>query len=73
MFIKIWQPVTLYIDRMDWRAEHLTTTEGTGGGAFANKNYPQGRALEKNSNARGMPGGLPGVCSRLELTHTLYT
>ena len=38
----------------------MTTTEGTGGGAFANKNCPQGRAFEKNSNARGMPGGLPG-------------
>ena len=31
---------------MDWRAGHLTTTEGTGDGAFANKNCPQGRALE---------------------------
>ena len=37
MFIKIWQPITLYIDRMDWRAGYLTTTEGTGGGAFAKK------------------------------------
>ena len=46
MFIKIWQPITLYIDRMNWRAGHLTTTEGTGG-AFANKNCPQGRALEQ--------------------------
>ena len=47
MFIKIWQPITLYIDRMDWRAGHLTTTEGTGDGAFANKNCPQGRAFEQ--------------------------
>ena len=46
---------------MDWRAGHLTTTEGTGGWAFANKNYPQGRAFENFfSNVRGMPGGLPG-------------
>ena len=31
---------------MDWRAGHLNTTEGTGDGAFANKNCPQGRAFE---------------------------
>ena len=42
----MWQLIILYIDRMDWGAGHLTTTEGTGGGAFANKNYPQGRAFE---------------------------
>ena len=24
---------------MDWRAGHLITAEGTGGGAFANKNF----------------------------------
>ena len=47
MFIKIRQPITLYIDGMNWRAGHLTTTEGTGGGAFANKNCPQGRAFEQ--------------------------
>ena len=47
MLIKIWQLIILYIDRMDWRAGHLTTTEGTGGGAFSNKNCPQGRASEK--------------------------
>ena len=58
MFIKIWQLIILYIDRMDWRAGHLNTTEGTGDGAFANKNCPQGRAFEIFSNARGMPGGL---------------
>ena len=55
MFIKIWQLIILYIDRMDWRAGHLTTTEGTGGQAFANKNFPQSRALENF-----LPGGLPG-------------
>ena len=60
MFIKIWQPITLYIiDRMDWRAGHLTTTEGTGGGTFANKNCPQGRAFEQFFQ---MPGVYPGVC-----------
>ena len=47
MFIKIWQLIILYIDRMDWRAGHLTTTEGTGDGAFANENCRQGRAFEK--------------------------
>ena len=67
MFIKIWQPITLYIDRMDWMAGHLTTTEGTGDGAFANKNYPQGRAFEQFFQ---MPGFARGGCSRLELTHT---
>ena len=50
MFIKVWQLIILYLDRMDWRAGHLTTTEGTGVGAFANKNCP---------NARGKPEGLP--------------
>ena len=57
MFIKIWQLITLYIGRMDWRAGHLTTTEGTGGGAFANKNCPQGRAIEQFFQ---MPGVCPG-------------
>ena len=65
MFIKIWQLIILYIDRMDWRAGRLNTTEGTGGGAFTNKNCSQGRAFEKNiSNAWGMPGGLPGGDAR---------
>ena len=38
MFVKIWQLIILYIDRMDWGAGHLTTTERTGDGTFANKN-----------------------------------
>ena len=58
-------------DRMDWRSGHLTTTEGLGGREFANKICPQGRAFECFSNARSMQGGLPGGCSRLELTRTL--
>ena len=37
MFMKILQPITLYIDRMDWRAGHLTTTEGTGAGHLPTK------------------------------------
>ena len=37
MFIKIWQPITLYIDRMDWRDGHLTTTEGMGAGHLPTK------------------------------------
>ena len=57
MFIKIWQSITLYIDRIDWRAGHLTTTEGTGGGAFANKNCPESRAFEQFFQ---MPGVCPG-------------
>ena len=59
MFIKIWQSITLYIDRIDWRAGRLTTTEGTGGGAFANNNCPQGQAFEQFFQ---MPGVCPGVC-----------
>ena len=48
-----------YIDQMDWRARHLITTEGMRGGAFANKNYPQGRVFEQFfSNAWGLPGGM---------------
>ena len=64
MFIKIWRLIILYIDWMDWRAGHLTTTEGTGGGAFANKNCPQAGHLNNFLNARGMPGGLPGGDAR---------
>ena len=59
MFIKMWQPISLYIDQMDWRARHLTTTEGTGGGSFANKNCPWGRAFEQFFQ---MPGVCPGFC-----------
>ena len=75
MFIKIWQPITLYIDWMDWRAGHLTTTEGTGDKAFANKNCPQGWAFEQFFQMPGVcgggGGGGGGGCSRLELTHIL--
>ena len=46
-----------YIDQMDWRARHLITTEGMRGGAFANKNYPQGRVFEQFFQ---MPGVCPG-------------
>ena len=62
MFIKIWQLIILYIDQMDWRAGHLTTQKERGAGH-----------LNFFSNARGMPGVLPGGggCSRLELTRTL--
>ena len=50
---------------MDWRAGHLTTTEGTGGRAFANKNCQQGWAFEIFFQMLGVcpgyaPGGLPG-------------
>ena len=57
MFIKIWQLITLYIDWMDWRAGHLTTTEGTGDRAFANKNCPQGWAFEQFFQMPGVCGG----------------
>ena len=37
---------------------HLAIIVGTGGGAFANKNCPQGRAFDEFfSSARGLPGG----------------
>ena len=75
MFIKIWQPITLYIDRMDWRAGHLTTTEGTGGGGhLPTKIARRGRAFEQFFQMPGVcPGGgvAGGGCSRLELTYTL--
>ena len=57
---------------MDWGAGHLTITEGTGGGAFANKNWPQGRAFDQFFQ---MPGACPGggeMLTELELTRTLY-
>ena len=57
MFIKIWQPITLYIDRIDWRAGHLTTTEGTGGGAFANENCSQGGDLNNFFKCPGYARG----------------
>ena len=69
MFIKIWELIILYIDWMYWRAGHLTTTEGTGGRAFANKNCLQGWAFEQFFQ---MPRVcLGGGCSRLELTHKI--
>ena len=69
MFIKIWQLI-LYIDRIDWRAGHLTITEGMGSGAFANKNCLQGQAFEKNGVCPGRGGGGEEGCSWLELTCT---
>ena len=71
MFIKIWQLIILHIDRMDKRAGHLTTTV-LEYFLFASTTFQlwylptkiahraMGRAFEKNSNARGMHGGLPG-------------
>ena len=50
-------------------AGRLTIIVGTRGGAFANKNCPQGQAFDIFfSSARGLPGR---GCSRLELTRTL--
>ena len=49
--------IILYIDQMDWKAGHLTTTEGMGGGHLPTK-------IDFFSNARGMPGGLPGGDAR---------
>ena len=49
-------------------AGHLTIIVGTGGGAFANKNYPQGRAFDKTFQVPGVCRGVcpRGGCSRLE-------
>ena len=70
MFIKIIK-IILYFDRMDWGAGHLTIIVGTGGGAFANKNCPQGRAFEQFFQMPGVCRGFArGGCSRLELTRT---
>ena len=60
MFIKIWQLIILYIDQMDWGGGgHLTIITGTGGGAFGNKNCPQGREFGQFFQ---IPGVCPGVC-----------
>ena len=62
MFIKIWQLTILYIDRMDWRAGHLTTTEGRNEGrGICQQTLPAGLSICTSlSNARGMAEGLPG-------------
>ena len=46
MFIKIWQLIILYIDRMDRRAGRLTTTEGTGAGHLPTKIARRARYLK---------------------------
>ena len=51
IFNKIWQLITLYIDGLEGRA--FDHHRRNGGGAFANKNCPHGRAFEFFSNARG--------------------
>ena len=45
MFIKILQLIILYIDQVDWRAGHLTTTEGTGAGHLPTKIARRARHL----------------------------
>ena len=51
-------------------ADHLTITVGAGGGAFTDKNCPQGQEFDKFFQVPGVcPGG--GGFSRLELTRTL--
>ena len=63
MFIKIYQLIILYIDRMNWRAGHLTTTEGTEAGHLPTKIVRRAGHLSDffkyPGYARGMPGGLP--------------
>ena len=56
---------TLYIGLTDWGAGHLAIIVGTGGGAFANKNCPQGRAFDQFFQMPGVcPGAGGGACGR---------
>ena len=74
MFIKIWQAITLYIDRMDWGAGHLTTTEGTGVEHLPTKIVRKAGHLNNFFKCPGYARGFGlGGCSRLELTHTLLS
>ena len=67
MFIKIYKLIILYIDRMNWRARHLTTTEGTEAGHLPTKIVRRAGHL---SDVFKRPGYARGGCSRLELTRT---
>ena len=60
MFIRKWQLMFLYIGLMDW-GRTFDRHSRNGGGAFANENCQQCRAL---INFFKFPGG----CSQLELT-----
>ena len=73
MIIKIWQLIILYIDRMNWRAGHLTTTEGMGGGHLPKKIARRAGHLSDFFKCPGYARGFSrgGGCSRLELTLTL--
>ena len=59
-------------------AGHLTIIVGTGGGVFANKNCPEGRAI---GNFFQVPGVCPGVCREgmlaagidLHISHVIET
>ena len=60
----------MFIDRIDWGAGHMTIIVGTGGGAFANKSCPQGRAFEQFFKCPGVcPGGMlaAGIDSHIRL------
>ena len=52
---------------MDWGAGHLTIIVGTGGGPFANKKCPQGRAFELFFKC---PGGMLAAGIDLHITKT---
>ena len=61
MFIKIWQLIILYIDQVDWRAGHLTTTEGTVAGQLLTKIARRAGHLiffKCPGYARGLLGGM---------------
>ena len=64
MFIKIWQLIILYIDRMDRKAGHLNTTEGTGGGHLPTKTARRAGHLNNFFKCAGYARGLPGEDAR---------
>ena len=69
MFIKIWQLIILYIVRMDWRAGHLTTTEGTGTGHLPTKIARRAEHLIFFQ----MPGGMLAAGIDSHITALTYT
>ena len=61
MFIKIWQPITLYIDRMDLEGRAFDHHRRNGGRGICQQKLPAGPGIWTIFlNAGGMPGGLPG-------------
>ena len=66
-----WQLIFLYIGRMGWEAGHLIIIVGTGSGAFAKKIARRAGHLTILFKCPGLPGGLTGGCTWLEMTRSL--